>query len=67
MEMPESAQPNLPETTLEPAFADALTAVREALGGLQYGQIVLTIHNGLVTQLERIERKRLQVGRKDSK
>ncbi len=37
----------------------ALTQVRQALTGLQYGQIVITVQDGVAIQIERIERVRL--------
>jgi len=37
----------------------ALAQVRQALSGLQYGQIAITVQDGVVIQIERIERVRL--------
>ena len=37
----------------------ALAQVRQALAGLQYGQIAITVQDGVVIQIERIERVRL--------
>jgi hypothetical protein len=37
---------------------DPLDAVRESLRGLRYGTIVLTIHDGVVVQVERTEKLR---------
>jgi len=42
----------------------ALTQVRQALTGLQYGQIAITVQDGVVIQIERIERVRLVRGQK---
>ena len=40
--------------------ADSLRAeVARALGGLQYGQVVILIKDGRVTQIERTEKRRL--------
>lgn len=33
---------------------------REKLGGLRYGQILLTVHDGRVVQIERTEKTRLE-------
>jgi hypothetical protein len=40
----------------------ALSQVRQALSGLQYGQIAITVQDGVVIQIERIERVRLRRG-----
>jgi hypothetical protein len=37
----------------------ALTQVRQALAGLKYGQIVISVQDGVVIQIERVERVRL--------
>lgn len=37
-----------------------LIAIAEAVRGLDFGQIVVTIHGGRVVQLDRTERTRLQ-------
>jgi hypothetical protein len=36
------------------------TQIRKALNGLQFGQVCLTIQNGVVVQVERTERFRYQ-------
>lgn len=55
------------ETTERPASApprrdeeQTLAHVREALRGLQYGEISIVVQDGVVIQVERLERKRLQ-------
>jgi hypothetical protein len=49
--------------------ANAQWAVREleaALRGLQFGQVIVTVQDGVVVQVERLERRRFQrAGRKD--
>jgi hypothetical protein len=45
---------------IEPAVV--LRNVADALVGLKFGQIVVTVHDGNVVQIERIERTRLQHG-----
>ena len=37
----------------------ALTQVRQALSGLRFGQIAITVQDGVVIQIERTERIRL--------
>jgi hypothetical protein len=34
--------------------------IKEKLGGLRYGQILLTVHDGRVVQIERTEKTRLE-------
>ena len=36
------------------------THIREALKGLEYGEISIIVQDGVVIQIERLERKRLQ-------
>jgi hypothetical protein len=38
---------------------NALAQVRHALSGLRYGQIAITVQDGVVIQIERTERTRL--------
>lgn len=38
---------------------EALALVRQALSGLRYGQIAITVQDGVVIQIERTERTRL--------
>ena len=37
---------------------EALALVREALAGLKYGQVVITVHDGAIAQVERTEKLR---------
>ena len=39
---------------------ESINSVREALLGLRYGQISLTIHEGRVVQIDVTEKKRLK-------
>jgi hypothetical protein len=48
----------------ESRMDQALAQVRQALTGLQYGQIAITVQDGVVIQIERIERVRLSRGSK---
>jgi hypothetical protein len=44
----------------QPATADdAVDAVRDALRGLRYGEIVISVHDGNVVQVVRSEKLRL--------
>lgn len=38
-----------------------LSRVREALVGLRFGQITITVHDGQIVQIERTERVRVPV------
>ncbi len=42
---------------------DWLALVREKVEGLRYGVVQLVVHDGHVTQIERIEKTRLKVAR----
>jgi hypothetical protein len=42
----------------------ALVHIREALCGIQYGTVHITVHEGVVVQIDRTEKRRLQ-GRGD--
>jgi hypothetical protein len=39
---------------------ESIASVREALSGLRYGQISLTVHEGRVVQIDVTEKKRLK-------
>lgn len=41
-----------------PPDADSLALVREALKGLSFGQVVITVHDGAIAQVERTEKLR---------
>jgi hypothetical protein len=47
-----------PTTRDAPVSTDPIELVREALVGLQYGQILITVHGGVVSQVERTEKLR---------
>jgi hypothetical protein len=49
-----------PLRAAQPATADdAVDAVRDALRGLRYGEIVISVHDGNVVQVVRSEKLRL--------
>ena len=54
--MTPSPAPNDAQGHLE----ESLTAVREALTGLRFGTIVLTVHEGRLVQIDVTEKKRLK-------
>jgi hypothetical protein len=46
------------ETSLD---HEAIEAIRHALHGLRYGQIVVIVQDGVVVQVDRTERRRLRL------
>jgi hypothetical protein len=42
----------------------ALEAIQQALRGLRFGEVRVIVHDGLVVQVERLERRRLDRGTK---
>jgi len=56
--------PSRPELTLSPEAAqlleESLANVREALLGIKYGNVSLTVHEGRVVQIDVTEKKRLK-------
>ncbi|MGK2287050.1 YezD family protein [Pedomonas sp. V897] len=57
--MTNSAPPAAGTREDPPHVAQALAAIREALGNLRYGTISLTVHEGRVVQIEVTEKMRL--------
>jgi hypothetical protein len=51
-----SHDPPVPRRDVEQTLAH----VQDALRGLQYGEISIVVQDGVVIQIERLERKRLQ-------
>ena len=39
---------------------ESIASVREALAGLRYGQVAITVHEGRVVQIDVTEKKRLR-------
>lgn len=37
-----------------------IEVIKEKLGGLRYGQILLTVHDGRIVQIEKTEKTRLE-------
>lgn len=49
----------------EPSQIDAaLQSIREALVGLQFGEVTVVLQDGVVVQLERTERRRFRKGQR---
>jgi hypothetical protein len=40
---------------------EAMDAIRRALSGLRYGQVVVIVQDGVVVQVDRTERRRLRL------
>jgi len=57
-EVPASGPPNGPEE---------IEAIRDALRGLRYGQVVIIVQDGVIIQIERMERRRMRLNRPDGR
>jgi hypothetical protein len=44
-----------------PFDREAMDAIRRALTGLRYGQVVVVVQDGVVVQVDRTERRRLRL------
>ena len=40
-------------------LSTTLAEIQKALDGLHFGQVAITVHDGVVTQVERLERHRI--------
>jgi hypothetical protein len=56
------AQPGVATALQGGPLEPALEYVRQALSGLQFGQIAIIVQDGVVVQVERTERKRFRRG-----
>lgn len=54
-----SANPQSPPCVRESNLNVALDQVRQALQGLKFGQVTAIVQDGIVVQVERIEKKRI--------
>lgn len=43
-----------------PTPQQALATIQDALTGLRYGHVTVIVHNGVVVQVERLEKRRLR-------
>jgi hypothetical protein len=55
---PEEQPPLSPDTAR--ILEESIASVREALTGLKYGNVSLTVHEGRVVQIDVTEKKRLK-------
>jgi hypothetical protein len=58
----ESPLPDRPDDNLR----QAIDSVLQSLRGLRFGHVTITVQDGLVVQVERVERKRLNISRKNA-
>ena len=49
-------------TRLEQEMQIALDQIRQALEGLRFGQITIVVHDGVMVQIDRTEKRRLRSG-----
>ena len=56
------SKPEQPALSAEAAriLEESIASVREALSGLKYGSVALTVHEGRVVQIDVTEKKRLK-------
>lgn len=52
--------PSAPSPADAGPLEESLASVREALSGLRFGSVTLTIHDGRVVQIDVTEKKRLR-------
>ncbi len=57
---PETPRPSPDSPVPRRDVEQTLAHVQDALRGLQYGEISIVVQDGVVIQIERLERKRLQ-------
>ncbi|MBF5091815.1 DUF2292 domain-containing protein [Novosphingobium sp. NBM11] len=55
-----TTSPAAPRTEAERLLEESIASVREALAGLKYGNVSLTVHEGRVVQIDVTEKKRLK-------
>lgn len=54
------APPSKDQNDAERHIEESLASVREALTGLRFGMVALTVHEGRVVQIDVTEKKRLK-------
>ncbi|WP_295524765.1 YezD family protein [Novosphingobium sp. Chol11] len=52
--------PAAPQDDAQRHLEESITSVREALTGLRFGTVLLTVHEGRVVQIDVTEKKRLK-------
>jgi hypothetical protein len=58
--MPEKGEPRPGAVPEEPELLKALDHIARALRGLRFGEVTITVQDGVAVQVERTERTRLQ-------
>lgn len=53
-------EPLIPRPESESHLEESIASVREALTGLRYGNVSLTVHEGRVVQIDVTEKRRLK-------
>lgn len=53
-------EPSIPRGESETHLEESISSVREALTGLRYGNVSLTVHEGRVVQIDVTEKRRLK-------
>jgi len=53
----------VPHSADEPIDPSVMAAIRRALHGLRFGQVVVIVQDGVVVQVDRTERSRLRLTR----
>ena len=56
----EDREPESAAGALDPALAAVLVQIADALRGLKFGQVTITVQDGVVVQIDRLERTRLK-------
>jgi len=57
--MPHSASTVATTVACPPGLATPMTSIIEALQGLQFGQLTVIVHDGVIVQIDRTEKRRL--------
>lgn len=52
--------PEKPPPAAHSALDDSLQSIHEALAGMQFGTVLVTVHDGRVVQIDVTEKKRLK-------
>ena len=61
-----NADQSVPHSVDEPIEPTVMAAIRRALHGLRFGQVVVIVQDGVVVQVDRTERARLRQTRSSS-
>jgi hypothetical protein len=55
-----TSDPAAPHSAAQRQLEESIASVREALTGLRFGTVLLTVHEGRVVQIDVTEKKRLK-------